>query len=145
MKILFIITGIDIVYQYFKSPLSLLMKSNICEESRGQYLNYNCKKPSSQKFTYLCFRRMFPYVLGHSVASDSLQPHELQPSRLLGSWNFPGKYTGVGCHFLLQGIFLTQRLNPGLPHWQADSFYHQASYTLIKKKILILNYWNFLS
>ena len=27
-----------------------------------------------------------------------------------------GKNTGVGCHFLLQGIFLTQGLNPGLPH-----------------------------
>ena len=24
-------------------------------------------------------------------------------------WNFPSKNTGVGCHFLLQGIFLTQR------------------------------------
>ena len=31
-------------------------------------------------------------------------------------WNFPGKSTGVGCHFLLQGIFLTQGLNPGLPN-----------------------------
>ena len=29
---------------------------------------------------------------------------------------FPGKNTGVGCHFLLQGIFLTQGSNPGLPH-----------------------------
>jgi len=28
----------------------------------------------------------------------------------------PGKNTGVGCHFLLQGIFLTQGWNPGLPH-----------------------------
>ena len=28
----------------------------------------------------------------------------------------PGKNTGVGCHVLLQGIFLTQGLNPGLPH-----------------------------
>ena len=27
-----------------------------------------------------------------------------------------GKNTGVGCHFLLQGIFPTQRSNPGLPH-----------------------------
>ena len=27
-----------------------------------------------------------------------------------------GKNTGVGCHFLLQGIFLTQESNPGLPH-----------------------------
>ena len=31
-------------------------------------------------------------------------------------WDFPGKYTGVGCHFLLQGIFPTQGLNAGLPH-----------------------------
>ena len=35
---------------------------------------------------------------------------------LLSPWNFPGKSTGVGCHFLLQGIFLTQGSNPGLPH-----------------------------
>ena len=28
----------------------------------------------------------------------------------------PGKNIGVGCHALLQGIFLTQGLNPGLPH-----------------------------
>ena len=27
---------------------------------------------------------------------------------LLCPWNFPGKNTGVGCHFLLQGIFLMQ-------------------------------------
>ena len=30
------------------------------------------------------------------------------------SMNSPGKNTGVGCHFLLQGIFLTQESNPGL-------------------------------
>ena len=43
-----------------------------------------------------------------SVTSDSLQPHRLWPTRLLCPWDFPGKNTGVGCHFLLQGIFLTQ-------------------------------------
>ena len=31
-------------------------------------------------------------------------------------WASPGKNTGMGCHFLLQGIFLTQELNPGLLH-----------------------------
>ena len=35
---------------------------------------------------------------------------------LLHPWDFLGKSTGVGCHFLLQGIFLTQGLNLGLPH-----------------------------
>ena len=39
----------------------------------------------------------------------TLQPHGLQPARFFYPWNFPGKNTGVGCHFLLQGIFLTQR------------------------------------
>ena len=38
--------------------------------------------------------------------------------------DFPGKNTGVGCHFLLQGIFPTQGSNPSflcLLHWQAGS------------------------
>ena len=48
--------------------------------------------------------------------SDSLQPHGLLPIRLLRPWDFPGKGIGVGCHFLLQGIFLTQGSNLGLPH-----------------------------
>ena len=38
----------------------------------------------------------------HSVMSDSLWPHGLQPSRLLRPWDFPGKSTGVGCHCLLR-------------------------------------------
>ena len=45
-----------------------------------------------------------------SVVSNSLQPHGLQPARLLCPWDSPGKNTGVGCHSLLQGIFLTQGL-----------------------------------
>ena len=38
----------------------------------------------------------------------------IQPARLLCPWNSPGNNTGVGCHFLLLGIFLTQELNLGL-------------------------------
>ena len=49
-----------------------------------------------------------------SVMSDSLQPHELYPARLLCPWDSPEKDTGVGCHALLQGIFSTQGLNPRL-------------------------------
>ena len=51
-----------------------------------------------------------------SVMSNSLQSHGLRPTRLLCPWDFPGKNIGVGCHCLLQGIFPTQRLNPGLLH-----------------------------
>ena len=46
-----------------------------------------------------------------SVMSDSLWPHGLLPARPLCPWDSPGKNTGVGCHALLQGIFLTQGLN----------------------------------
>ena len=36
--------------------------------------------------------------------------------RLLNPWDFPGKYTRLGCHFLPQGIFLTQGFNPVISH-----------------------------
>ena len=38
--------------------------------------------------------------------------------RLLCPWNSPGKNTEVSCHSLLQGIFLTQGSNFGLPHYR---------------------------
>ena len=40
----------------------------------------------------------------------------------------------LGCHFLLQRIFPTQRLNPYLLHWQEDSLplSHQESYSLLQ-------------
>ena len=48
-----------------------------------------------------------------SVVSDSLRPHGLY-----SPWNSPGQNTGVGNLSLLQGIFPTQRSNPGLPHYR---------------------------
>ena len=49
------------------------------------------------------------------MISLTLRPHGLQPTRLLRSWDSPGKSTGVGRHALLQGVFLTQGLNPMTP------------------------------
>ena len=63
------------------------------------------------------------HMLPCSVMSDSLRPHGKQPTRLLCPWNFPGKSTGVGFHFLLQGIFPTQGSNPGLPCFR-QTLYH---------------------
>ena len=56
-----------------------------------------------------------------SVVSKSLRPRGLYPARLISSWDSPGKNTGIGCHFILQGIFPTHGLNPSLPTLQADS------------------------
>ena len=54
--------------------------------------------------------------------------------RLLCPWDFPGRNTGVGCHFLLQGLFLTQASSPHLLGWQADSL--PPSTTWLEKKYL---------
>ena len=48
---------------------------------------------------------------GHSVVSHSLRPHGSY-----SPWKSPGQNTGVGSLSLLQRIFPTQGLNPGLPH-----------------------------
>ena len=51
-----------------------------------------------------------------SVKSSSLRTHGLQPSRPLCPWDAPDKNTGVGGHFLPQGIFLIQEFNSSLLH-----------------------------
>ena len=56
--------------------------------------------------------------------SDSLKPHGLEPAKLLCPWDFPDRNTGLGCHFVLQGIFPTRESNLiflWLLHSQADS------------------------
>ena len=53
---------------------------------------------------------------GALVAKSYLTIATPQPARFLCQWDFPGKNTGVGYHFLLEGIFPTWGLNPGLPH-----------------------------
>ena len=48
------------------------------------------------------------------------------------SMDFPGKNTQEGWHFLLQGLFLTQGLNPRLLHWQDSSLHsHPGSPMLL--------------
>ena len=50
------------------------------------------------------------------VCSTLCDSHGLKPARCFCPWNSPGKNIGVGCCSLLQEIFLTQGLNPGLLH-----------------------------
>ena len=64
------------------------------------------------------------FGLSHSVVFDSSVTPWTVATRLLSPWNFPGKRTGVGSHFLCQDSFLTQGWNSHLLyllHWQADS------------------------
>ena len=64
----------------------------------------------------------------HSVVSDPQRPRGLQPSRLLHPGHFPGRSTGVGCHFLLQCVKVKvkslSRVRPSATPWTAT---HQAT------------------
>ena len=105
---------------------------------------WNLKKPNSQKwrgkwwYQWLGDWRKGKVMIkgcvceSRSVVSDSLRPHGLQPTRLLSPWDSPGKNTGVGCHALLQGIFLTQGSNP----LHADSLLSAPPEMFIKGYIL---------
>ena len=55
-----------------------------------------------------------PSMGSHGVGHDWSDLAAAEAS--LCPWNFSGKNTGMGCHFLLQGIFPTQGLNPWLLH-----------------------------
>ena len=56
----------------------------------------------------------------------------LRPRGRYSPWNSPGQNPGVGSLSLLQGIFPTQGLNPGLPHCRRILYQlsHQGSHTL---------------
>ena len=62
--------------------------------------------------TCLCVSLCTRSVMSSSFAT----PQTEEPARLLCSWDFPGKNTGVSCHFLLQEIFSTQGSKPHLLH-----------------------------
>ena len=62
-----------------------------------------------------------------SIVSDSWQPSGLYIPRLFCWRNFPGKNTGMGCHFLLQGSVYHEIKAPG--HFHKITWFH--SYNLI--------------
>ena len=74
-------------------------------------VNSSAGRPrESEAVCTMCLARA-QHVLSCSVMSSSLQPPGLQPTRLFCPWDYPSKNIGIGCHFLLQGIFLTHGSN----------------------------------
>ena len=80
----------------------LSMESPVVEPRLCPFSDQNLQKWCWSYFsvTHMCVSR--------SVVSDSLRTHGLQPARLLCPRDSPGKHTGVGCHFLLQVICVSQ-------------------------------------
>ena len=86
------VTNLDRVLK--SRDITLLTKVHIVKAVVFPVVMYRCEKSES-----------------HSVMCNSLQPHGLY-----SPWNSPGQSTGVSSLSLLQGIFPTQGLNPGLLH-----------------------------
>ena len=73
--------------------------------------------------------------------SDSLQPHGLQPTRVLCPWGSPGKNTGVGHHALFQEIFPTQGSNPQVSYVSSIArlfFTTSATWEALSKDTVVL-------
>ena len=93
-----------------------------CSEGSGVQLQ-DCEYNLADNESQGRFWRGKSESVSHSVVSDSLQPHGLYPTRLLCPWDYPGKNTGVGCHSLLRGIFLTHGSNAVLLHCRQILFF----------------------
>ena len=108
-----------------KSPLTAVTQLYTHTHS-GLYMYsfpcFHCGLSQETGYSSFCYTGLCVCVC--VLSRDRLFACNPMDCRLLCSWDSPRKNTGVGCHFLLQGIFPTQGLNPCLLcilHWQADS------------------------
>ena len=98
--------------------------SNACMHAKSHYSSLPWRIPRREAWQATVHRVAQSDTSKATQHACMLSMHGLQPPRLLYPWNFAGKTTGVGCHFILQKIFLNQGSNPSLLHllhWQADS------------------------
>ena len=93
---------------FFLSVMSDLLQPHGLQHARLPCPSLSCGVCSNSwalRGTHIFFHL---YVMKHGLAI----------MQLLRPWDSPSKNTGVGCHFLLQGIFPIQGSNPGFPHWR---------------------------
>ena len=96
--------SLDGLMNYFNLIIMLIMKASVCVLGICQSLWFILIPTSA-----VCVR-MYIYILACMLLSHVWL--FVTPARLLCAWNSPGKNPGLGCHFLLQRIFLTQGSNP---------------------------------
>ena len=90
-----------------KAKITYRIGTRISKVEKRKGIKFGNKKDIQKT----CIKSEVKWSESRSAVSNSLRPHGLY-----SPWNSPGQNTGVGSLFLLQGIFPTQGLNPGLPH-----------------------------
>ena len=102
-------------FNFFKTPFLYQWSEKIILCILGQLWVLNaimCKN------LYLGLKKKWKVLVAQSCPT-LCDPMDSSPPGC--PWSSPGKNTGVGCHFLLQGIFVTQGSNQCLP--QCRNFY----------------------
>ena len=104
-------------------------------------LSHVWERPSILGGTWLAICSLKVKVKLLSRARLFVTPWIVACTKLLSPWDFQGKSTGVGCHFLLQGIFPTQGSNLGLSHCRQTLYHlsHQGSPGVCSLACLVLN------
>ena len=122
--------GVNTVLQYCWKEISLLVRCIIKSFNVIQSILFRNDawwiRPTCPDFFSYIFHSMCCCLVTKMCLTLFLWPHGLEPARHLCPWNFLGKNTVVGCHFLLQGIFPTQGSNRGLLHCR--QILYQLSY-----------------
>ena len=102
--------------QVKKQQLELDMEQQTGSKLRKEYFKAIYYHPA-----YLTSMQSLSLSLWSLSHVRLLQPHRMQPDSLLCPWDSPGKNTGVGCHFLLQGNLPDLGIERRSPKFQADS------------------------
>ena len=85
--------------------------------SLGKMVKYGLEDNTAMILVLTLIQRLCAVrVCAQSLSQLFVTPWTVLPASLLCPWNFLGKSTRVGCHALLQGIFLTQGSNPHFLH-----------------------------
>ena len=96
--------------------LGCLGVSSCGTQALDHVASHSCGSQALVAFSIQNLPRAGIEPLSPALAYGFLSTAWTVPTRLFCPLESPGKNTGVGCHFLLQGFFLTQELNPGLLH-----------------------------
>ena len=124
------LSRLELYWSYFCLWIDVWLLIFVAKQWWGSYITgfFNAHLNSSEsisdihtKFWWdagmlLLYSSMCVCVLVTQSCPTVCDPMECSPSGSSVHGDSPGKNSGVGCHFLLQGIFLTQGLNPGLLH-----------------------------
>ena len=111
----------------FEGLLPGVLPDMRAEYTRGSEFLQTTESRGKNKIPSTCETKelisLWPILGGVQLQSCVRQFCNAMDCSLPGSsfpWDSPGRNTRMGCHFLFQGIFMTQGLNPHFLHWQAD-------------------------